>query len=423
MDVGTASFVIFIAFMLAVLYLKRKEIEFQGVLALYKTTKLRSSIYKIGKDHKTFWKAYFSLGILVGVLIMILGLAYISGTTIDLISGKSTPAFGLVIPYPTSEISYESGLLKVPAWLWVLAIPFLLIPHELSHGLALAANKLKIKSLGLISLLIIPGAFVEPDEEELKKAGKKEKLQVYCAGSFSNLVVGLVLVLFTHMLLAGFYAPAGITYSLPWTMLNTSEVVSNQTLENGLVELRTQNEIYLLTPALLSAQENETLIAAYEDLPAARNNLSGVIKSIGGFETNNPEEVRQALSTFSPGETVEIVTSSGTYTPTLADRNGTAYLGIQFNKPNTMVALIAPQNVRPYEAKSEVAKPVLDFLLSLTNFIIAVCIGVAIFNMLPMKPLDGGLVLEAITNSSIAKASTLLVLGLLLINFGAAIFA
>jgi membrane-associated protease RseP (regulator of RpoE activity) len=427
MDIGVISFVIFVAAMAAILYLKRSQLEFQGIIALTRTKKFKNRIYSIGENYSGFWKIYFKIGIVIGGLVLILGTIYMVSITTEVFSGTATPAFGLVVPYPTSEISYSSGFLKVPIWLWVIAIPFILIPHELSHGLALAANKLRIKSLGLLVLLVIPGAFVEPDEKQLKKAGKIQKLQVYCAGSFSNIVTGLLLVLFTFLFLAIFYQPAGIYFGLPLAALNQSEIISNSTLQNGLIEFHTSNATYLTTSELLKEQQNKTQFVVFEDLPAARNEITGgqiygTLKRIGDVKTNSPEDVKIALSKYNPGDTVRVETSNGTFDLLLSDKNGTAYMGVLLSQPKIIVSVLAPENARPYEARFASFEPVSNFILQILNFTIAVCIGVAIFNMLPMKPLDGGAMLETLTNSMTANIASIGIFLLLLANFAIAIF-
>jgi membrane-associated protease RseP (regulator of RpoE activity) len=425
-DIGVISFIVFIGAIAIILYLKRNQLEFQGIIALTRTKKLRNTIYRLGGDYSGFWKIYFNIGIFATLILMVIGIAYMISMTLGVLSGSVTPAFGLVIPYPTSEISYSSGFLKVPVWLWVIAIPFVLIPHELSHGLALAANKLRIKSLGLLVLLFIPGAFVEPDEKQLKKTGKLQRLQVYCAGSFSNIVTGLILIVFSYLFLFAFYNTSDMYYNYPASTINQTDIISNMSLSNGIIELHTSNATYLVTQTILDKQQNKTTLVVLNNLPAARNNLSGILQEIGNTTIKAPKDVTLALSYYKPGDTVIVNTSAGLYNLTLADNNGSAYMGILVSQvdplsgQNIMVGLFAPKNARPYEAKFSWFDPIGNFILQAISFTIAICIGVALFNMLPMKPLDGGAVFEALTNSMAANVVSVLILVTLLINFGAA---
>jgi membrane-associated protease RseP (regulator of RpoE activity) len=63
----------------------------------------------------------------------------------------------------------------------------LIIVHELSHGVLAVTEKIKVKSLGLLTAGIFPiGAFTEPDEKQLNKATTHKRLRVYSAGSMMN---------------------------------------------------------------------------------------------------------------------------------------------------------------------------------------------------------------------------------------------
>ncbi|MGC9310164.1 MAG: site-2 protease family protein [Candidatus Aenigmatarchaeota archaeon] len=421
MDIGTSSFLAFVLLMAGIIYFKRHQLEIHGPIAMTRTGRFRKEIISLATKYRGFWKAYFSLGIIVAMITLVLGTILVGASTVDILSGSGNSAFGLVIPYPTSELSFGSGIVKTPIWLWVFAIAILIIPHEFSHGLALAMNKLRIKSLGMMALLVIPGAFVEPDEAQLKKARRLHRIQVYCAGSFSNIVVGVLLIGLLYAFVGAFYAPAGVYFSLPVERLNTSEIVQVNNLSNGFLELMTQNSSYLTLDEIWPKQKEMAEIVVLSDLPAARNNISGALESIGGYPTKSREEVSMALSNFSPGNMVEVVTSTNIYNVTLDEREGKAYLGILMSEGG-ILSKISPMNEKYYEPKNAGFGGIGQFILELLGFTIAVCIGVAVFNMLPMKPLDGGLVVEALTNAAVAKASSLIVLAALLVNFGAALF-
>ena len=85
----------------------------------------------------------------------------------------------------------------------LLALGIVLITHEGMHGLVARLEKIRLKSTGLFLAFIFPGGFVEPDEEEFNKAPPKTKMRVAAAGSFANLVVGLLAV----FLIMGLFLP------------------------------------------------------------------------------------------------------------------------------------------------------------------------------------------------------------------------
>ena len=85
----------------------------------------------------------------------------------------------------------------------LLALGIVLVTHEGMHGLVARLEKIRLKSTGLFLAFIFPGGFVEPDEEEFNKAPPRTKMRVAAAGSFANLVVGLLVV----FLIIGLFLP------------------------------------------------------------------------------------------------------------------------------------------------------------------------------------------------------------------------
>lgn len=416
MDAGIIGFIVFILVLSIVVYLKKDKIERQGIILMLRTKKFKQDIKKHAIKHRKFWNTYFNIGICVSFLAMFFGIWYLINNTITIASGIGIKSFAIVLPFPTSSFSFHHGLFLVPIWYWLIAIIILIFPHELSHAFALSINKLRIKSLGLILFLFIPGAFVEPDEKQLKKASKFKRLQVFCAGSFSNIVTALFFILILNVFLSVAYTPAGIYYSFPTEKINKTDIIEINNLTNGMIELKTENNSYLLTNALLKEQKNKTEILVFQDWPAARNNLSGTIKKIDNYWINTPKDVSFILSKHKPNDTILIETTKGIYNITLAENNGEPFLGI-VTSYDPILDLIAPMNYRAYEIKNNNFEKIGEFLLQLIVFIIAVCFGVAIVNILPIKPLDGGLVLETLTNKKIANFISLIIFILIIYNF------
>ncbi|MEM4598231.1 MAG: site-2 protease family protein [Candidatus Diapherotrites archaeon] len=80
---------------------------------------------------------------------------------------------------------------KVPVfipWYGWLALLIAMLLHEGAHGIQAIKSKLKLKSAGVLLVGLLPfGAFVEPDEEQLKKADFKKRITIYAAGPSANL--------------------------------------------------------------------------------------------------------------------------------------------------------------------------------------------------------------------------------------------
>ncbi len=73
--------------------------------------------------------------------------------------------------------------------------------HEMAHAYIARAEGLRVKDAGLAFILFFPAAFVEPDEEELKRAPLKSRLSVYAAGVTANMAIFLILSLAMSLLL------------------------------------------------------------------------------------------------------------------------------------------------------------------------------------------------------------------------------
>ena len=82
---------------------------------------------------------------------------------------------------------------------WIIVIFILASVHEFNHGLISRVYNIKVKSSGFavfsFLLPIIPAAFVEPDENQLKKSRNKIQLGVLAAGSYANFITGGIFLL------------------------------------------------------------------------------------------------------------------------------------------------------------------------------------------------------------------------------------
>jgi len=92
---------------------------------------------------------------------------------------------------PSAGVQLVIPGVTIPLWYGLIGLIVVMVVHELSHGVVARAEKLRLKSVGLVLFAVIPGAFVEPDEDELKKAPLLSRLRVYAAGSMANIVVAL----------------------------------------------------------------------------------------------------------------------------------------------------------------------------------------------------------------------------------------
>jgi hypothetical protein len=94
------------------------------------------------------------------------------------------PGFVPLLPGITIPLD-ELPLLLVPIGIAILL-------HELAHALVARAVGVRVKDAGFILLAFIPGAFVEPDEGELRGAPITSRLKVYSAGVAANVILAAV---------------------------------------------------------------------------------------------------------------------------------------------------------------------------------------------------------------------------------------
>jgi membrane-associated protease RseP (regulator of RpoE activity) len=92
----------------------------------------------------------------------------------------------------------------IPVGYGLFALIVALVIHEGGHGVMARFANLKVKSLGLLFLVVPVGAFVEPDETELQGATLRDKLRMFAAGPGPNMVLGAI----TLLLFAQVFVPA-----------------------------------------------------------------------------------------------------------------------------------------------------------------------------------------------------------------------
>ena len=206
-----------LVYLITTLYLKKigifekYKISFYGPALLLRTKKGIGLLKKISSK-KRFWKSYGSFGIFFCFLMMIL-MVYLLAINISAVLSFS-PAqkealpgieFGLVIPglNPLLPLEYLAYI--------IFALIIAIIVHEFSHGILTFAHDLKVKSLGLLYLILPLGAFCEPDEEQLRTTKIKNRMRVYAAGPTSNFTVAfIVILLFSGVFMASVQPADGV---------------------------------------------------------------------------------------------------------------------------------------------------------------------------------------------------------------------
>jgi membrane-associated protease RseP (regulator of RpoE activity) len=260
---------IFIVLVGIFLIIKRKKLEVDGVMFLYRTKIGLKVIDYLGTKYKKTLKIISYLIVVLGYVLMVyvvymmiktfyIYLAYPQIT--EIIKG---PPLMLLIPYFPKVFGVENLFPSFPFIAFCLAIAIVALVHEGGHGIMARYNNIKIKSTGfgflgpaivypimqayknftskkknwnfiwkiivfiliglalykisfyLLVLLIFPilAFFVEQDDKQMQKAKIFPQLSILGAGVFANIVTAIIFMI----LLIGFfnlsYAPQGVEFN------------------------------------------------------------------------------------------------------------------------------------------------------------------------------------------------------------------
>jgi membrane-associated protease RseP (regulator of RpoE activity) len=362
-DPYSLSVILFFVILGILIYRDRKNIEIKYILVIKKTKRFRDIIDKIAKKSPLFWKIVGTVAIVICLFYMIQGV-YILFTT--------QPAVQFVLPTPSAVGSSGPGYILIPFWFWIITIFTILVPHELFHGIMARTEKIKLKSVGLLLLAIFPGAFVEPDEKELKKAKILTKLRIFSMGSFANFLVSFLIFYLTLYLIWPLSVSPGIK------LLNvTQEAPADLAgLKAGMILTEVNGR--KITPTYAEYLNGSTYL--FDEIGNAKPNETVVIRSDG-----NSYNVKLGFN----------------------EKTNSTYMGITY----TPLFKIDPEFF-------------LGVLIPLLTMISLFSLAVGIVNILPIYPLDGGLIVQAITDrfakkrsKQIVRAITYLVLIILVYSF------
>ncbi len=328
---------IFYGLILIYFFTHRKKFDVQGrIMVLYRTKLGIKLMDKISNKWPRFLKSLSSFGIFVGFLGMLFIFFFLVYAAFNLVvNPKAEPALAPVLP----GIAIP-GAPPLSFWHWIIAIFFVAIIHEFSHGVVARLNGLKIKSSGFAFLGPILAAFVEPNEKELEKKSKKAQLQVFAAGPFSNIIMaGLFFLLITYV-------------TMPF-----------------MLSFFDRNGIYVIGTAKDSPVYNAGI------------NISEKILTINGEKIENTTIFLTVLKDLKPGDEVDINTDKKAYVIT-AVSNPTdkekGYLGIIVN------------DMKLKEGVSINSAKTVFWFNQLFVWIFIISLGVGLFNLLPLGPVDGG---------------------------------
>jgi membrane-associated protease RseP (regulator of RpoE activity) len=332
------SVLLFFALIAIRLYKKRKEIKIEKVIIFEYSKKYTEKINEVVNKYPKFFKLLGIISLFSAPIMMFVGIYYIINSLIFF-----KPSVALVLP-SVSNFKYPGPVISPPFWIWIIAFFVIVFSHESMHALIAASEGIKTRRYGLLYLLVIPiGAFVDLEEKKLKKLNIKSKIKIFAAASLGNIIAFGIFLL----------------------ILIASSHIINLTIESKGVWF------------------NNTA----PNSPAESVGLKGIIVKIDNKTINNIYDLQEFLRNTKPNTTITIETTEGKYRLQLAERENASYIGI-VNVKNHIV----------YKGSNNAVPDnlllLINYFLMTIQWIMFLNLGVAIANMLPIIPLDGGLIIR-----------------------------
>ncbi|MBU0977578.1 MAG: site-2 protease family protein, partial [Nanoarchaeota archaeon] len=180
---------VFIVFVIIFLSTRKKNLERQGILYLYKTKWGINVIDKIAKKCRVILKPlqyvimFSGYALMVGILWLLSRSTYLYLTTSIAQLIRAPPVFP-VIPYFPQIFGLESLFPPLYFTYFIIALGVIAVFHEAAHGIYARFYNLKVTSTGFAFLGPVLGAFVEPDEKQMNKAPRFNQMVILAAGTF-----------------------------------------------------------------------------------------------------------------------------------------------------------------------------------------------------------------------------------------------
>ena len=350
----------------------RGRIEFEFpllTLRVYSFTRLYDRLGALRASRLISWVALVGMPIVAGF-----GLYLISNSILILLTKPEAREAGrqlgpqayLLLPGINPYLPILYG------WVGIIAA---IMVHEGAHGVIARSLGFRVKSSGLLFFLVIPiGAFVDVDEEQLEEAQPKDSVRVMAGGPGANIALALICIFGVLIITSGL-----------------SPLVDGLYIGSVLEGMPAEDAGLLVGDVIVKVDDQPVL-------------------TLDGF--------RSALEDRSPGDIVQVTVARGemwrdrvSVSVELAEYEGRAVLGV------VMGEMLIEERLRMYNEWA-VERPLIHFqpptlahipfsealsgfythplgphwdvLANIFFWIWFVNINVAIFNALPIHPLDGG---------------------------------
>jgi membrane-associated protease RseP (regulator of RpoE activity) len=333
------SFLSFVGIRL-ILKRKRGEIKIKKIIVFEYSNKYTKKIHEIVSKHKKIFKILGVASLISAPILTIMVTFFLIKSLIEF-----KPSVGLVLP-TISGFKYPGPIISVPFWIWIIAIFIIVFSHESMHALIANSEGVRTRKYGMLYLFVLPiGAFVDIDEKKLNKSDLRKKIKIFAAGSFGNILAFALFLLIIFIF----------------------------------------NLIFVLSFESKGVWFNNTI----EGSPAESVKLRGIILKINDQKINNVYDLQKFLKESKPNTTIIIETTEGKYTLTLSEKDNVSYIGIY----NVKDYIVYKGSNNPVSDRTIL---ILSYIYIALSWIAFLNVGIALANMLPIVPLDGGLIMREI---------------------------
>lgn len=355
MDTQSWLGIVFLFILSLIIYVCRKRVHIQKIIwpllwfAMFKTKAGLKQMDAMSQRLKAPLKYVGYFAVFIGFLGMLfIAVELVRNIIVILVEKEAVSGVGLVLPFEVK------GTFFVPFFYWIISIFMLAVVHEFSHGVMARRYGIKIKSSGFavlgVVVPVLPAAFVEPDEKGLKSKPRVQQLSVFAAGPFANIAFAFVVL-----------AILGIV----------AAPVANGLLNFNGVEITGFTE---------------------GNLPAEKAGLKEkeVISKIDDKNVEYLENFTAILKSKKPGDKISITTDKGKYDVELGknpDNESMPYLGVYVQQSRE----IKPGIVSKY---GKALPGIAIWLLGLLYWLYVLNLGIGMFNLVPIGPIDGGRMLK-----------------------------
>jgi len=385
--------------------LKKHNISFYGPALMWRTQK-GIQFLKNRAQWIRFWRIYGNASIIFCLITMVLMTTLMIWTarivldfTPEQRSALPGPEVALVLPgiNPILPLEFLGYIL--------LGLIIAIIVHEFSHGILTLVDKMKVKSLGILYLIVPIGAFCEPDDEAVKKASIPSRMRIYAAGPAANFVVVIICVFLFSGLCMSAVQPA-----------EKGAIIFTVDLDSPA------SEIGLQSGAIITNLNNTVVSSGADYFDIWNNTKANQTITLTYFQSGTSH----TTSTTLKDKYVEYAKRPTIYLKNNESYKGKGYLGVQsllrdsvFQEyltilknpfshfPQGLLTFYSLPLLGYFAGYNPIVSPFIDsykitgplgvlppaffwILVNAIYWIFWLNLAVSLFNVLPMVPLDGG---------------------------------